>query len=262
VISMMVVDCLVIAASAGLVFGLFGSGSGLIMAPGYYYVLRHFELMQDFQMQMAIATTCLATLVLGLSSVYLQHKKKNIDYGLVIRVLPGVVAGSIVAVALLNIIPSLLLKKVFAVVVMLVALWMLIYKQKQGEDNWRLSSIWHVVRTFIMGFLWFSLGVAVFIVPYMYKCGIALRPAVGAASLVATLASGIAAVLFMFSGMHTVGFSADHWGYINVTLFLYAIVPSVIGAYVGAYYSHRLNVNLMKTLYALLIFIVGLFMLL
>ena len=52
-----VLECVLVAFGAGLVYGIFGGGSGLIMMPGYYYLMSHFELVQSHEMQMAIGTT-------------------------------------------------------------------------------------------------------------------------------------------------------------------------------------------------------------
>ena len=71
------------AAAAGLVYGIFGSGSGLFLMPGFYFLLRRFPMSSGYQMQVAVATTILTSAVLGISPVLVQWKRQHIDFTLV-----------------------------------------------------------------------------------------------------------------------------------------------------------------------------------
>ena len=106
----LLIDCILVALGAGLIYGIFGGGSGLIMTPGFYYVLRHFSLTQSHQMQIAIATTAFTTGLLGMAAVREQKRKNNIDIPVAKSVALGIGIGTIVAVLLLNVIPSEFLK--------------------------------------------------------------------------------------------------------------------------------------------------------
>src|SRR3990167_1591367 len=131
-ITAFLIDCIAISIGAGLIYGIFGGGSGLIMAPGYYYVLRHFDLSHhDSRMQIAVATTAAASAILGLASTRVQWKANNIDFTVVKKISLGIILGTITAVFLLNIISSTALKHLFGVVVILVAIWMWFYNQEK-----------------------------------------------------------------------------------------------------------------------------------
>ena len=68
-----ILECIAIAFGAGLVYGVFGGGSGLIMMPGYYYLMRHFSLVTSHQMQVAVGTTALTSGILGSVAAYKQY---------------------------------------------------------------------------------------------------------------------------------------------------------------------------------------------
>ena len=60
---------------------------------------------------------------------------------------------------------------------------------------------------FFNGIFWFLLGVAVFLAPYLLKCGVDMRKAVGSASVLASIFSAMAALLFMVIGYFVLGAS-------------------------------------------------------
>ncbi len=252
-----IVEGCAFAAAAGLVYGLFGGGSGLFLMPAFYFLLKYFPVAQGQGMQVAIATTATTSAVLGLFALRVQWQRKNIDFTLVKRLFWGVLTGTILAIILLNLLPSGLLKHLFGIVVMLVALWMFLYKQHLDDKKWSLSFLMNYLATSLIGLLWFLLGVAVFTVPYLVKSGVEIRRAVGCATVVSTLFSAIAAVLLMITGYFHIGYSGTHIGFLNVPLFLIALIPSAIASYLGARLSVKLSQEKLKLFYSCLVFVVG-----
>lgn len=253
-------ECIIVAFAAGLVFGIFGSGSGLIMMPGYYYILRHFALASSHQMQIAVATTAAVSAILGAFSSRQQHRNGNIDYSCAKKMLLGLLLGTVTAVLCLNVIPSLVLKKLFGIVVILVAVWLITYKSEKDHRRWSLDGIGHHIKSFVIAWLWFMLGVAVFLVPYLHKCGVTMRRAVGTASLLASSFSGFAAILLIFSGYFIFGIHNNQIGFINTWILLVSLIPSAIAGTMGANFSVRIPQHRLKVIYAALVLFVGLLM--
>ena len=253
-------ECIVVAFGAGLVFGIFGSGSGLIMMPGYYYVLRHFALASTHPMQIAVATTAAVSSILGIFSSREQWRHGNIDLVTIKKMLLGLSLGTLTAVLCLNVIPSAVLKKLFGVVVILVATWLIMYRAEKDCRHWSLDSLHNHIWSFIIAWLWFMLGVAVFLVPYLHKCGINIRQAVGNASFLASTFSGMAAVLLVISGYFVLGFNHMQLGYVNVWIFLVSLIPSALAGSIGAKLSLRIPQQQLKTIYAVLVLLVGILM--
>jgi len=261
--SMMIIfDCIGFGLMAGVIYGIFGGGSGLILTPGFYYLLRHFSMTSSHQMQTAIASTAASTLVLAIVASRVQIKTANVDYHVVKKLIKGLFVGAIVAILLINIFPSQLLKTLFGCVVILVAFWLWFYQQERDLRLWSLDTPFNHVACFFIGLLWFLLGIAVFTVPYLHKNGMPIRNAVGVATFVGTIMVTLATVLFMVSGSYTVGISASHIGYVNLVLVLVATLPSALAAYLGSKLSHRLPTDFLKNAYASLTLVVGVLMLL
>src|SRR3989338_2337858 len=253
--------CIAVSAGAGLIFGLFGGGSGIIMVPGYYYLLTHFQLAPSHYMQTAIATTAMASLILGSFSARVQLKAKHVDMAIVKKISIGLSVGAVVAVLLLNVIPSVFLKKLFGVVVALVAVWMWFYRQEKDLKQWSITGFINHVRTFFIGLLWFLVCVAVFTVPYLHKSGLNMRRAVGTATMIGAIFSGVAAVLLMTTGAFQIGATPMHIGYVNLLLLVVSLAPSSLAGHYGSKLSHRFPMHIMKKMYSGLVFLVAILML-
>jgi len=260
--TLLIIECILLGISAGLVYGIFGGGSGLIMTPGFYYVLRHFSLIHDFRMQMAIATTATASALLGISATRVQWKHENIDFAVFKKIVPGILVGTLAAIVLLNLIPSEYLKHLFGIVVIGVAVWLGFYRQERDKKKWSLEVLYNHFLTTIIGLLWFLFGISVFIVPYLHKCGIDLRRAIGSATLTSTIFSAIAGILLIITGLFQIGSSNSHFGFLSIPLLAIAVIPSAIAAHWGSRLSVKLPKKYLKIVYAVLLCTVGVLMLL
>lgn len=248
------------ALAAGMVYGIFGGGSGLFLMPSFYFLLRHFP-ETGFSMQIAIATTAALSAVLGYLPTKMQHKKGHLNFDLVKKVFPGLFVGMLCAVIALNFIPSAFLKKLFGVMVILVAAWFWFYNQEKDKKVWKLHSGGNACATFCIGLLWYLLGIAVFTVPYLHKCGVSMRKAVGAGTFLSSVLSASAAVFFIATGMVRFGVSHTQIGFVSIPLFFIALLPSVLGGYLGARLSLYLPQAKLKKIYSVLILVIGIIML-
>jgi uncharacterized membrane protein YfcA len=178
------------------------------------------------------------------------------------KVAPGLTLGVFVAISLLNVIPSHALKYLFGGVVILVAIWLWFYDQASDLKQWKLHGLFNHARTFSMGVMWFLIGIALFNVPYLHKCGVSIRRAIGVATLLGCVFSALAAVLLMITGYFQIGASYLHIGYLNVLIFAVSLLPSVYAGIWGSKLSHKFPPHIMKSIYAVLILVVGVVMLL
>ncbi|MCD6055496.1 MAG: putative rane spanning protein [Gammaproteobacteria bacterium] len=258
----LILDCILVAVGAGLVYGIFGGGSGLIMMPGFYYVLSHFSLTETYQMQTAVGTTALASGFLGIAAVRVQWKLDNIDFQVVKSIAPGIAIGTVTAVLLLNIIPSYLLKPLFGGVVIIVGIWLFFYKKEKDTRHWKMQGSRHRIMCFLIGLLWFLLGIGIFTVPYLHKCGLEMRRAVGCATFTTTVFSLTTGMLLMATGAFHTGASVTHLGFVNFLLVLIVVFPSALAAGYGSILSHKIPQQHLRIIYSILIGLVGALMLL
>lgn len=98
----------------GLINGLFGSGGGTILVPGMIFLLG----MEEHK---AHATAISIILPLTIVSTYIYLKSGIMSYNITLKVAVGGVLGGYVGAKLLNKIPSSLLRKIFAIFMMIAA---------------------------------------------------------------------------------------------------------------------------------------------
>jgi len=103
---------------AGAVNGLFGSGGGIIVVPAMVHLLKVEE-------HKAHATAIAVILPLTCVSAFFYITHNYVDWGLSVKVIIGGIAGGYIGARLLKKCPSGILRKVFAVFMMVAAVKML-----------------------------------------------------------------------------------------------------------------------------------------
>ncbi|MCT4564515.1 MAG: sulfite exporter TauE/SafE family protein [Maledivibacter sp.] len=98
----------------GLTNGLFGSGGGTILVPGMIFLLG----MEEHK---AHATAISIILPLTIVSTYIYLKSGIVSYNVTFKVVAGGVLGGYVGARLLNKIPNRILRKIFAIFMMIAA---------------------------------------------------------------------------------------------------------------------------------------------
>ncbi|SHK05924.1 sulfite exporter TauE/SafE family protein [Paramaledivibacter caminithermalis] len=98
----------------GLTNGLFGSGGGTLLIPSMIFLLN----MEDHK---AHATAISIILPLTIVSTYIYFKSGIVSYNITFRVVLGGVLGGYLGAKLLNRVPNFLLRKIFAIFMMIAA---------------------------------------------------------------------------------------------------------------------------------------------
>lgn len=111
--------CAVIGLVTGIANGLFGSGGGTIAVPAMVLLL-------DTEEHKAHATAISVILPLTFLSSFFYISNNYVNWSLTAKVILGGMAGGYIGAKLLDICPSNLLRKVFAVFMFAAALRMLI----------------------------------------------------------------------------------------------------------------------------------------
>lgn len=112
------IKCVLIGIITGLANGLFGSGGGTIAVPAMILLL-------DAEDHVAHATAISIILPLTLVSAFFYISHSYVDMALTLKVTIGGVVGGYIGAKILNICPSRILRKVFAVFMILAAIRMI-----------------------------------------------------------------------------------------------------------------------------------------
>ena len=131
-----IVSCLILGSVVGILAGMLGIGGGLIIVPALSYLLVHFMGMTtETVMPVAIATSLSTIIFTGTSSALAHYKLGNIQRYIVLYTGLGIAFGAIAGAQVASHMSGELLKDVFAVLVILIALQMIFGKQKASDNE-------------------------------------------------------------------------------------------------------------------------------
>lgn len=114
-----------IGAAAGVLAGLLGIGGGLVIVPSLTWLLTRQGADHDLAVPMAVASALGTMLLTSAASAWSHARRGNVDWPVVVRLGPAVAVGAAVGGWIGASLPGVVLARVFAVVVSIIALRML-----------------------------------------------------------------------------------------------------------------------------------------
>ncbi len=258
------VSYLITGAVAGTMAGLFGVGGGLIIVPALIVVFSFQGFSPEVTTHVAVGTS-LATIVLtSLSSTLGHYRKQAIFWPAVAMLMPGLVIGAWLGVAMAIQLSSGILQFLIGFGVIIIGLRLLRKKRGAGERPLHLpppplmmttGSLIGLVSTV------FGIGGGTMTVPFLTRYGMPLRQAVGtsAASGIAIAVMGAVANGVLGGSLVSKEPALSGWssGLIYWPAFAGIVLTSVPFARVGAWLTHRLPADMLRIGFACLLFIVG-----
>jgi len=247
--------------------GLLGIGGGLLILPALIYTFTYFHVVDTSQvMHMVIGTSLASSLFNLVFSVRAHHLRKVVQWPIVLSMMPGLLLGALLLGPLiLRVMSSEILKGFFAGFCVFMAVQMAFQKNKEGQKESRLPStallvFWGLLVGILSTLLGLAGGVLVGLILNYYRMDMHKIVGTGAAcALIVSFAATLG--LMLFSG-HQEHLPAWSTGFVYWPAFLGVALPSVYLTKLGASLTHRLSVTVLRKLFSLLVFIIGMQMLL
>jgi uncharacterized membrane protein YfcA len=250
---------LAFGAVAGVASGLFGIGGGAIIVPFLVWLFPGQGVPDRILMVMAVATS-LATIVLtSVASVRAHHRRGAVVWPLVWRLAPGIALGTVAGSVVADQLPTQRFKQLFALFLMLVAVQVYRGRRQATADEKPVSLGVLSGGGLVIGLLsaLFGIGGGSITVPFLLRCRQTIRHAVAVSS----------ACGFPIAVVGTLSYAALGWGhpslppyslgYVYWPAFLGIGAASVLTATCGAALAHRLPMQGLKRLFALVLFVLG-----
>ncbi|WP_421786063.1 sulfite exporter TauE/SafE family protein [Hyphobacterium sp.] len=238
---------------AGLIAGLFGIGGGVVMVPAFYFVLGVLGYDDAVRMHMAVGTSLAVIVATSLRSVAAHAKHGAVDFAILRRWTPWIVAGALVGGFVADLIPGRGLTGLFGVVALLLSLQFFF-----GRPDWRLAETMPggALRAglgSLIGLLSSLLGIGggVFGVTLMTLCGKSIRQAVATAAGFGVAIGVPGALGFIVWGWDEPGRTPTALGYVDGLGFLILAASAFFVAPLGAKLAHTLPERLLRRLFAL-----------
>jgi len=255
--------CLLMGALVGLLAGMLGIGGGLIMVPALVYLfVDTLELELSLAMPMAIATSLSTIILTGLSASRAHFKLGNLNRFILIWSGLGIAVGAVIGAQLASSMPGELLKDVFAVLVILIALQLVFGGHKESKQ--RMSKLILSLVGLVTGGLSALMGIGggSIMVPALVWFKVNIKQAIGCASFCGLMIALFGSASFIQAGWNNVLLPEYAFGYIYLPASLGIVITSVFTAGLGAKISNQLNTQLLKKIFAGFLVLVSLRMLL
>ena len=238
-------------ALVGFLAGLLGIGGGMTMIPilAALFSAQHFA--PDHVVHLSLATAMASVVFTSSASVAEHTKLGSVDFTIVKRMVPGMVAGTLLSTVAAGSISQRHLALAFAVIVFGGATQILLNKKpKPGRTlpgPLPLSAFALFVGV-ISGLV--SAGGAFLSMPFMVMCGVPMRTAIGTGAALGIPVAIIGTVGHVISGWTTSGLPPWSLGFVNLPALAGLVVTSVLIAPYGARMAHRLPIVTLKRIFA------------
>lgn len=249
-------------AVSGVLSGLLGIGGGTVIVPILVFIFSSLNFPQPHIMHMALGTSLATIILTSISSARAHHAKQNVHWGVVRRIAPGIVIGTLLGAVLAGQMNTLLLKSIFAVFVLLIATQLLMnftpaaHRQLPGRLGIALMGGFIGVISSLVG-----IGGGSVTVPFLIYCNFNARYAIGTSAAVGLPIAIAGTAGFIITGLAVDNLPEYSVGYLYLPALAGIAIASMFTAPLGAKLAHILPVPVLKRLFALLLYIVGLKML-
>lgn len=250
--------CLGLGAVVGVLAGLLGIGGGLVVVPALVWLLPLAGIGPTLVMHIALATS-LASIVLTSGASARNHfRLGNIDVSIVRSLAPGVILGGLGGSVVAEMVPSHMLPKIFAVIVLLLGLQMLasmrFSSQRPLPGGVRLfgsGGLIGVVSSLA------GIGGGSLTVPYLSWHGVEMRRAIGCASFSGALIAIAGMAGFIAAGVGDQNLPLFSIGYVYLPALLGIVLTSMYTTRFGAAWVSRLPTPVLKKIFAIFLLFVS-----
>ena len=248
----------ILGAVIGILAGLLGIGGGMTLVPVLAAMFTAQQFAPDHVVHLALATSMASIIFTSGASVREHWKLGGVDFAIVRRMAPGMVAGSLIATVASSSIPQRWLALAFASIVYLGATQILLNRKPAAARRlpgpMPLFCVGIVIGA-ICGLV--SAGGAFLTIPFMLWCGVPMRTTIGTAAMIGIPVAVVGTAGYIVSGWPVVGLPPGTLGFIVLPALAGLVCGSVITAPYGARLAHRLPVLTIKRLFAGLLYVLA-----
>lgn len=251
-------------AFTGILAGLLGIGGGVILVPALLYLFTYNNLPTHNIMHMATSTSLAAVTLTTFTAMVAHHLNKAVDWPTFKHLAPGIIAGTILGSVIGSSLPSNILRGLFGVFIVLIAIHMILQKKPTAKTFRPAHTKWYLTGGVSVGALSATLGVGggIFIVPMLLRFGLSVHQAAATSSACAFLLSFIGTISFMIIGWHNTGLPSGNIGYVYWPAAAIIALVSAIFVPFGTRLAGYLSGAVLQKVFAVFLFVVGVDMIL
>ncbi|OEO23166.1 hypothetical protein AX279_22885 [Pseudomonas sp. J237] len=247
-----------LGAAAGVLAGLFGVGGGIIIVPVLVLSFKAQGLAPEILTHLAIGTSLATIIFTSINSVLEHHRKGAVLWPLFVWMLLGICLGGqlgSMTAALLN---GEVLQKIIGVFALVVAVQMSL-QLRPNPSRVVPGKVGLTGAGVVIGWASaiFGIGGGTLTVPFLTWRSVPMQKAVATSAACGLPIAVSGAIGFMWNGWNNPQLPEWSAGFIYLPALAGIAISSMFFARVGARLAHRLSPLMLKRLFALLLFSVG-----
>ena len=250
---------LLLGAVVGFFAGLLGIGGGLILVPvlTVIFTAQHFP--PDRILHLALGTTMAAIIFTSASSLRAHHAHGAVNWQVVKHITPGIIIGTLGGATLVGMLPSRVLSIIFVVFIFYAATQMLLKiapkpsrKLPGGPSMLGVGCIIGAVSSFV------AIGGGLLTIPFLTLCNVRLQQAIGTAAAVGFPIAVAGAIGYVLNGMaQSEPLPQYSLGYVYIPALGWIVLASMLTAPLGARATHVIPTGALRTIFVLLLYLLG-----
>lgn len=247
----------------GFFGGLLGIGGGSAMVPVLALIYSAKGFPSGQVVHLALGTGIATIIFTSASSMRSHHQRRAVNWTAMLRMMPGVVAGTLGGALLAGYLDARLLAAAFTLLIYFLATQMLLDRGPAPVAAFpRPAAMWAAGG--VIGFVssLTATGGASLTVPFLVKRGLSVHEAIGTAAAVSWPLALAGALGYMIAGAGTTGLPQWSVGYVYLPALAWIVVASMAMAPVGARIAHRTPGRTLKRVFAVVLYLLATNMLL
>lgn len=253
--------CALLGSGVGFLAGLLGIGGGLVIVPILSSILLHFEVLPTEQVVVAAIATSLASILFtSTSSAIAHHKNGNVPWELAPWIMTGVAFGALISGFMAALLPEQIVRIVFAVSVVLIALKMFLSSKKDAPTDRKMPNKGLLsVFTTITGGLSAMIGIGggALLVPLLTFFSLDMKKAIGCASACGIVIALFGSIGYISSGSAHFSLADGFAGFVYLPALAGIVCTSWFTAPLGAKSTQTLPVSTIKKIFSILLLIMA-----
>ncbi|WP_294511112.1 sulfite exporter TauE/SafE family protein [uncultured Bilophila sp.] len=251
-----------LGALAGILAGLLGVGGGIVIVPMLVFAFNWLHFPQETLMLLALGTSMTSIMFTSFSSTMAHNRLRNVEWKVLVRLLPGLIIGTSGGSFLASHIPARFLQ-IFFVVFLFFVVSQMVSGKKPKPSRHLPGAVGMTGAGGVIGLVSSLVGIGggTLSVPFLLWHNVEMRKAIGTAAAIGFPNAVTGCIGYLINGWGAAHLPPYSLGYVYLPALLGIVAVSMIAAPLGARLAQRLPVPKLKRCFAVLLIAVGLKML-
>ncbi len=247
-----------VGAVVGILAGLLGVGGGGVIVPLLVFVFHMQRVADEITMHLALGTSLASIVFTSISSFMAHHRRRAVHWRTVRLIVAGIVAGTLFGSSVAAQLTTGFLKAFFALFLYIVSIQLLLNRPPKPSRELP-GFIGMSGAGLVIGFLSSLVGIGggSLSVPFMAWCNIAIHQAIGTSAAIGLPIALAGTLGYLIGGWDSPSLPAHAVGFIYLPALLGIAGVSVLTAPLGVRLAHRLPVDRLRKIFAVMLILIG-----